>query len=423
MVIKVGAHQLMTGCIRIDSQDGAEMDTCRPAEGRECDAETDSRRLANDVNWTQVTKVLVSEVEGIVKLEQRAEERQDPSLFNIAEYQERLRYLAPHLYGILEALILPPVRYDKTIVESVDVKRDNAVVQIMSMILKHRSNRAAVIPTLISLLMISKGTSKQVISDLNSLGVATLPTHSWQCLEKMAERHVDTLPESTRMIWAYDNLNIMKRIRHERSDHHLQMWDMTTRLVIDLSQVPFPEFSESVRRRRQDLDEWAILPSTSDNQQLVDDATSYIMNFMAKHFKAFGHLSALCPQRNPFKEPSKSTVFPLEIVDANGGKADGNIKVLEAFVQDLKKTDTSSVAIVGDQLTCKNVRGAKRLRQPERNEQNKLNWAKESPGTVDHCFGLSDSLVKGTFISRGRLSLCQCTLFGATVHALVPSVI
>ena len=36
--------------------------------------------------------------------------------------------------------------------------------------------------------------------------------------------------------------------------------------------------------------------------------------------------------------------------------------------------------VVGDQLTCKNVRSSKRWRQPEVNVQDRLSWAKEVPG-------------------------------------------
>lgn len=47
--------------------------------------------------------------------------------------------------------------------------------------------------------------------------------------------------------------------------------------------------------------------------------------------------------------------------------------------------------VVGDQLTCKNIRGCKLWRQPEVDPKERLGWAKEMPGgylletTVQYC--------------------------------------
>ena len=40
---------------------------------------------------------------------------------------------------------------------------------------------------------------------------------------------------------------------------------------------------------------------------------------------------------------------------------------------------------VGDQLTCKNIRGAKLWRAPEINPENRLQWANETPGMYKMC--------------------------------------
>ena len=111
-------------------------------------------------------------------------------------------------------------------------------------------------------------------------------------------------------------------------------------------------------------------------------------------------MSSACPEMEPHKKPSKAVVCALEIVDANEGTKDGTITVLESFVKDLKKKDAKPIvselkntpvflfivllrkAVVGDQLTCKNIRGARRIRQPERRVLERLQWAKESPGIV-----------------------------------------
>lgn len=128
-------------------------------------------------------------------------------------------------------------------------------------------------------------------------------------------------------------------------DKHIEMWDMSTRLAIDLSHVHFPVASccQPKPKSRRDIDEWSILPSKTDGQELVQSATSFIMRFMTEKLSAFHHLAAQCPSLKPYKEPEKTAVWPLEIVDANEGTKDGTITVLEKFVKDFEKRDLKAV--------------------------------------------------------------------------------
>ena len=41
-------------------------------------------------------------------------------------------------------------------------------------------------------------------------------------------------------------------------------------------------------------------------------------------------------------------------------------------------------AVIGDQLTCKNIRSSKMWRQPEIESKDRLGWACESPGMYDY---------------------------------------
>ena len=71
-----------------------------------------SLSLSIDLDWGRVMKLLVSEVENIVLFEEENDTvtRQDPSLLDMASYQEQIQKLAPRLYDLLTALVVPPIR-------------------------------------------------------------------------------------------------------------------------------------------------------------------------------------------------------------------------------------------------------------------------------------------------------------------------
>ncbi|XP_062501053.1 uncharacterized protein LOC134178235 isoform X1 [Corticium candelabrum] len=249
------------------------------------------------------------------------------------------------------------------------------------MLLKHRSNKAMAIPLMMTMMMIGRGTNRQVIHDLNHLGVAASYDQGWRYLEGIAEeqRKVKEICKGP-CLWVYDNLNITKNVAHQRKEDQTKMWNMTTRLVIQIDDIPADQPTATATKRRQDLKEEDILPSSKDADEIYENATSYLMFFLTSKFDYLQHLTSVCPRPVPYKTPTKAVVAPLEILDINERSTDGNIQVLENFARDTEKSETTPVPIVGDQLTCKNIRGARRLRLPETQELHKLTWAKESPG-------------------------------------------
>ena len=100
-----------------------------------------SLSLSIDLDWGRVMKLLVSEVENIALFEEENDTvtRQDPSLLDMASYQEQIQKLAPRLYDLLTALVLLPIRYGRS---RTGEKNGSKVLHIMSMILKQRSQRA-----------------------------------------------------------------------------------------------------------------------------------------------------------------------------------------------------------------------------------------------------------------------------------------
>ncbi|XP_065837253.1 uncharacterized protein [Oscarella lobularis] len=314
--------------------------------------------------------------------------------------------LAPNLIDLISCLLT-----SRRGSEADDIQNEKATAIVFGVMMRQRSRSKAsmVIPMLVSALLLGHATSKQVIRALNAMGIAASYTHSWDTLKAISNNLV--VPESrgnSARIVTFDNLNITKNVLHERADIHMERWDMTTRLVIDFSNITnLQSLTDNRRVTRRQLLEADILPSADDNDLLTESGTEYIMRFMTSTFPSLSHISSSCPQRKPFRVPCKPDVTPLEILDINEGKKDGNIDIMKAIAQDLHKSDCNPLPIVGDQLTCKNIRAAKRLRKPEPVPFNTLQWANESPGDFHflwECLGLCFETLWGKDTCIGTLA-------------------
>ena len=82
--------------------------------------------------------------------------------FSLEHLHHHMKTQAPQLYDLL-TLILPPVRYDKTEPEHHVKDAESGAVYTMAMLLKHRLQRSMGLPLITSLMIISRGTNRQVL--------------------------------------------------------------------------------------------------------------------------------------------------------------------------------------------------------------------------------------------------------------------
>ncbi|XP_065836866.1 uncharacterized protein [Oscarella lobularis] len=330
-----------------------------------------STQATSSIDWEAVHRCLSVEMQNLVSSDEGYLD------VDVTEQCRAMRAMAPNLWRVMGSVM--GCRNKKA--------PDDFVLNVVSLMMKQRSRMKAAkaFPQLTSLFLISHAAPKQVLAAMNTLGLCMSYTASWDYLRTVASKNVvpERQPFCPRIL-SYDNLNITKNVHHERQGHHQERWDMTTRLIIDyeedvvLQSLPLAQKSIS----RSSLRDQDILPSPQDNDSVFQSGVDFIMRFLVSRFKSFFPLSNVSPKRKHHKQPTKARITPLPILDVNEGKTDGNITVLDSFAADIRKKDITPEAVVGDQLTCKNIRGAKRLRTPEPCTLNTLHWAKESPGKI-----------------------------------------
>ena len=86
---------------------------------------------------------------------------------------------------------------------------------------------------LVSLMFVAKATSKQVITTLNHMGVCLSYSQTFRNVENAA-RAIEQNSELQHGDWAvaYDNINIEKRVTHDRHARHTEAWNFTSRLAV-----------------------------------------------------------------------------------------------------------------------------------------------------------------------------------------------
>ena len=75
-------------------------------------------------------------------------------------------------------------------------------------------------------------------------------------------------------------------------------------------------------------------------------------------FKCFSHFTSTSYYSNQRKHATKSVIHPISVIDVDESYLDNNVTILEELQKILAIDDTIQQCVVGDQATCRAIRGA-----------------------------------------------------------------
>lgn len=204
------------------------------------------------------------------------------------------------------------------------------------------------------------------------------------------------------------------------------MLNLTARLALKIQNLPNWDFDWSDTRPQQSRQSLTIsnfLPSEDDAQQLKKRAILYMMEFLATEFKSLADLKQFIPSQQSLHPVQKSVVVPMKVLFKDEKYKSETIDILTQLMTDAQLTGDPQVPpstytqlhtlvwllhnyvytqiVIGDQLTCKVIRGCKVWRQIELDAKDRLNWAYEIPG--NNKFSLTQ-----TPHSCKHINLSQC---------------
>ncbi|XP_035660197.1 uncharacterized protein LOC118404920 [Branchiostoma floridae] len=287
--------------------------------------------------------------------------------------KEQVKDEAPVFFELLENCIKSDVPGDK----------DTSMLAFLNLcsIANNRSKRANAIQMITTLSLISRSTNVQVISMLNSMGVASSYKAAWNFLSNFAEmqgaKHLDN---SKPCIVFFDNVNILKRVGHVRMGKQNEMFNWTSRLAVVVEHED-PSASREPQGKREDLSDADILADSNDISDLKSRLKNQVKAIIVEHFPSFHQFKDSVRAPSSPLPVKKSSITPLPLMDKDESKKDDTIQILLKFAEELQLSDNmKDQAVVGDQATCKNIRGGRGWREGEEDPVQLLQWAKESPG-------------------------------------------
>ena len=327
-----------------------------------------------------MTTILAQELDKLVQLEEVMTcplDKESISTIEFSTIWQTFQHHAPLLSGLIFTL-------GRSESASHTAVLDVHSMTILAILCQKRAMRANWFQTLVSLMLISRATNKQVFVGLNHMGLCLSYSQTLQRLETIALATEASQAMATgTWILAYDNINIHKHVTHQRMDKQGEMWNMTTRLAFQVDHLPPSEYLATAhipQGPRSMLTAKDLLPSDTDEQLFTYRAGVIVKRLLVKTFTHFKGLSQHISKDEPPFTTHKSRIHPLAMLNIDEATTDGNIEILSQFQQLLKLDGTVGQCVVGDQLTCKNIRGAKRRRVGEVCQADTLQWAKENPG-------------------------------------------
>ncbi|XP_066272161.1 uncharacterized protein [Branchiostoma lanceolatum] len=296
----------------------------------------------------------------------------DIQLYSIQDTTSYIKTQAPTIYHLISNLVSP------TYTRSTEERSHSVAALVISTIANHHSHKTTGLQTILSLGFMARTCNDQLLTILNHAGMTVSPSTTSKIIKQNADEMRSTPIPSEGQIWAYDNLNIMVRVQQMRKGLHGEMMNWTSRITIPLRYFPDAALSTEPLGRRRDLRAADLLPNQEDMTMLKRRLASKVKSLLCADFTRFQvHYK---PQPN--KAVPKSSYRPLELMKENEAKTSDNIVILRRFASDAGMTPENcwDQEIVGDQATCKNIRGARRFRQNDINPLEQLTWPKECPG-------------------------------------------
>ena len=159
-----------------------------------------------------------------------------------------------------------------------------------------------------------------------------------------------------------------------------------------MSKLPPPEycaFAGIPQGHRKDLAINDLLPNDDDDKEILIAAKTRVQQSLVNKFQSCRHLTVVPQYVGRDQLPSKTIIHPIAVTDIDESHTDNNVTILEEFQKMLAVDDTTEQCVVGNQATCRTIRGARRRRVADVPNA-RLLWAKENSGD----FHLHGSVLK-----------------------------
>ena len=182
---------------------------------------------------------------------------------------------------------------------------------------------------------------------------------TWYYLQRLTnEAQYLEIVKQGHWMWAYDNINIHMRARHERQglfnfiakkywyfkihflnviDYHSKMLNATSRLAISIQHLPEWEVDwddTKPQKSRRELQLNDILPSEADGEEFHRRAVHFVMQLLVSEFDSLSNLSRYVPPEKPLFPATKTNVVPMRLLFRDEKYTSENVEILKETAKD-----------------------------------------------------------------------------------------
>eukprot|EP00118_Oscarella_pearsei_P012703 m.95669 g.95669 ORF g.95669 m.95669 type:complete len:849 (+) comp36860_c0_seq1:177-2723(+) len=298
-------------------------------------------------------------------------------LFTVPGIERELHEVAPCLVSLLTGLGQYKEGFTPTKVLH--------TLSSICVLAKKNSDRVYGLQLMISLMLMARATSEKVFTVLNQLGMSLSYNKTHRFLEDIAsDWQKSKALKERKWIVAYGNVNCMKRVNHESISKSSYSSNFTSRFAVEIMHIPPVEFTTDVgiaQCERSQLSVEALLPNDDDDKCFSEGAQRSVLRCLVSVVEICSHLMDVLKEEEGRSSASciKTNIHPISVIDVDESFTDNNVIILDDFQKLLEVDDTMEQCVVGDQATCRTIRGAKRRRVADV-PNSRLLWARENPG-------------------------------------------
>lgn len=235
---------------------------------------------SSQVTWNQMQTIFQQELDALHKaagpVTSGPANKDLLATFSFQQLNAEFLKYAPQLTNTIQSLGRHP-----------GSSRDNLMsihsLAALSILSKKGDDKLKALQLLLSLMTVARSVSKRVFETFNHLGLTLSYTQTWEYVRKFAAatERASQLKEATWIV-AYDNINIHKRVMHERMCRH-EAWDFTSRLALKVKNTPPPEWQQTAalpQKHRSELQPDELMPNDDDESLFTSRACRKVMEIL-----------------------------------------------------------------------------------------------------------------------------------------------
>lgn len=284
----------------------------------------------------------------------------------------------------------------------------------ISMLAFARNRATNILPLILGLFFKISGTSARVMTMLSNAGICvsgmTVERLKARISEDAINLAVELIKSGGLFYVIFDNINIFIRKSQQRITNRNDMIHATNAAVISIGEDVTAEdlaAKHALRGKRSEATFEDVMPTPEDESHMKAAFVGLIGDMLVRYSpnankwegqkQMLEEIAKAMPQDRPLPV-EKTDARPFGVFDVDEGSKKGLVKVLESIQQrsTLSSEEWSAKVriIVGDWLTSNNLRAARRDRNDDINEMERLGYPEENSALWHNALQASHTMMR-----------------------------